>query len=146
MRSENKSPTFRVASAVFNLLNPVPFGFFVAVMIFDFIYANTGEVLWVKSAAWLVSLGLIFAIVPRFINLGFVWFGKNRAAPAVKLDFWLNLVAVVTALVNAFVHSRDAYAAIPDAVYLSVATVVLMAIARVVLAWQNIGFKEFGHE
>jgi uncharacterized membrane protein len=102
--------------------------------------------LWVKSAAWLVSLGLIFAIVPRFINLGFVWFGKNKAAPAVKFDFWLNLVAVVTALVNAFVHSRDAYAAIPDALWLSVATVVLMAIGRIVLAWQNVSFKEFGHE
>jgi uncharacterized membrane protein len=146
MRVENKSPAFKVASAVFNLLNPIPFGLFVAVMIFDFIYANTGEVLWVKSAAWLVSLGLIIAILPRLINLGFVWFGKNRTAPAVKLDFWLNLVAVVTALVNAFVHSRDAYAAIPDAVYLSVVTVVLMAIGRIVLAWQNIGFKEYGHE
>jgi len=68
-----------MASAIFNLLNPVPFGLFVAVMIFDFVFANTAEVLWVKSSAWLVSLGLIFAIVPRFINLGFVWFGKNRA-------------------------------------------------------------------
>lgn len=146
MRAENTSSTFRVASAVFNLLNPVPFGLFVAVMIFDFVYANTAEVLWVKSAAWLVSLGLIFAIVPRLINLGFVWFGKRRAAPVVKLDFWLNLVAIVTALVNAFVHSRDSYAAIPDALWLSVATVVLIAIGRIVLAWQNISFKEFGHE
>jgi uncharacterized membrane protein len=146
MKVENKSLPSRVASAVFNLLNPIPFGLFVAVMIFDIVYANTAEVLWVKSAAWLVSLGLIFAIVPRFINLGFVWFGKNRAAAAVKLDFWLYLVAVVTALVNAFVHSRDAYAAIPDALWLSVATVVLMAIGRIVLAWQNISFKEFGHE
>jgi len=146
MRVENKSSAFKLASAVFNLLNPVPFGLFVAVMIFDFIYASTAEVLWVKSAAWLVSLGLIFAIVPRLINLGFVWFGKNRAAAAVKLDFWLNLIAVVTALLNAFVHSRDSYAAIPDALWLSVATVVLMAIGRVVLAWQNISFKEFGHE
>lgn len=146
MRVENKSSAFKLASAVFNLLNPVPFGLFVAVMIFDFIYANTAEVLWVKSAAWLVTLGLIFAIVPRLINLGFVWFGKNRTAAAVKLDFWLNLVAVVTALLNAFVHSRDSYAAIPDALWLSVATVVLMAIGRIVLAWQNMSFKEFGHE
>jgi uncharacterized membrane protein len=146
MRVENKSSTFRVASAVFNLLNPIPFGLFVAVMIFDIVYANTAEVLWVKSSAWLVSLGLIFAIVPRLINLGFVWFGKNRAPLAAKVDFWLNVVAVVTALVNAFVHSRDAYAAIPDAIWLSVVTVISMAIGRIVLAWQNISFKEFGHE
>jgi uncharacterized membrane protein len=135
-----------VASAVFNLLNPIPFGLFVAVMIFDIVYANTAEVLWVKSAAWLVSLGLIFAIVPRLINLGFVWFGKNRAPLAAKVDFWLNVVAVVTALVNAFVHSRDAYAAIPDAIWLSVVTVISMAIGRIVLAWKNISFKEFGDE
>jgi uncharacterized membrane protein len=146
MRVENKSSTFRVTSAVFNLLNPIPFGLFVAVMIFDIVYANTAEMLWVKSSAWLVSLGLIFAIVPRFINLGFVWFGKNRAPLAVKVDFWLNVVAVVTALVNAFVHSRDAYAAIPDALWLSIVTVVSMAVGRIVLAWQNISFKEFGHE
>jgi uncharacterized membrane protein len=146
MRVENRSLTARVASAVFSLLNPIPFGFFVAVMIFDIIYAHTGEVLWVKSAAWLVSMGLVFAIVPRLINLCQVWFGKNRAIPAVKLDFWLNVVAVVTALVNAFVHSRDAYAVIPDGVWLSVATVVLMAIGRIVLAWQNISFKDVGNE
>jgi uncharacterized membrane protein len=146
MRVESKSSTFRVTSAVFNLLNPIPFGFFVAVMIFDVIYANSGEVLWVKSAAWLVSMGLVFAIVPRLINLCYVWFGKNRVPVAVKVDFWLNVFAVVTALVNAFVHSRDAYAAIPDGVWLSVATVVAMAVGRIVLAWQNISFKEFGHE
>lgn len=146
MRAQNTSSTFKAASAVFNVLNPVPFGLFVAVMIFDFVYANTAEVLWVKSAAWLVSLGLIFAIVPRLINLGFVWFGKRRAAAAVKFDFWLNLAAIVTALINAFVHSRDSYAAIPDALWLSVATVVLMVIGRIALAWQNISFKEFGHE
>jgi uncharacterized membrane protein len=146
MRVENRSLTFRVTSAVFNLLNPIPFGFFVAVMIFDIIYANSAEVLWVKSAAWLVSMGLVFAIVPRLINLCQAWFGKNRAALAVKVDFWLNVFAVVTALVNAFVHSRDGYAAIPDALWLSIATVVAMAVGRIVLAWQNISFKEFGHE
>jgi undecaprenyl pyrophosphate phosphatase UppP len=89
---------------------------------------------------------LVFAIVPRLINLCHVWLGKNRAPLAAKVDFWLNVFAVVTALVNAFVHSRDAYAAIPDAVWLSVATVVAMAVGRIVLTWQNISFKEFGHE
>lgn len=146
MKVENKSSTSKAASAVFNLLNPIPFGFFVGVMIFDIIYANTGEILWVKGAAWLVSMGLVIAIIPRLINLCYVWFGKNRAPAAVKFDFWLNVVGVVLALVNAFVHSRDAYAVMPDGAWLSVATVVAMAIGRIVLAWQNISFKEFGHE
>jgi len=145
MQIENKSPRFRVAAAVFNLLDPIPFGFFVGVLIFDMIYANSADVLWIKSAAWLVSIGLVFAIIPRFINLCYVWFGKNRAPLAVKVDFWLNVLAVVAALVNAFVHSRDAYAAMPDAIWLSLATVGLLAAGRIILAGKNIGFKEFGH-
>lgn len=147
MRVENKSSQCRVMMAVFNLLNPIPFGFFVAVLIFDVIYASSAEVLWVKSAAWLVSMGLVFAIVPRLINLGYVWFGKNPASSLIeKVDFWLNGFAIITALINAFVHSRDAYAAIPDGLWLSVATVALMATGKVILALENVSFKEVGHE
>jgi uncharacterized membrane protein len=147
MRAENKSSQFKLTSAVFNLLNPIPFGFFVAVLIFDVVYANSANVLWVKSASWLVSMGLLFAIVPRLINLCYVWFLKNPASSkAEKVDFWLNLFAIATALINAFVHSRDAYAVVPDGVWLSVATVVSLAIGRIILAAQKVSFKEFGHE
>ncbi|MFL1482362.1 MULTISPECIES: membrane protein [Pseudomonas] len=147
MRVENKSSQFRLMAAVFNLLNPIPFGFFVAVLIFDVIYASSAEILWVKSAAWLVSIGLVIAIVPRLINLGYVWFGKNPASSLIeKVEFWLNGFGIITALINAFVHSRDAYAVIPDGLWLSVATVALMAIARVISVWENISFKEVGHE
>jgi hypothetical protein len=31
----------------------------------------------VKGAAWLISIGLVFAILPQLINLGRVWFGKE---------------------------------------------------------------------
>jgi uncharacterized membrane protein len=146
MTREDEPSKLGVASVIFNLLDPIPFGFFVAVMIFDIVYAKGGDLLWVKSAAWLVSIGLVIAIVPRLINLWYVWFRKHRATSSMKIDFWLNLLGILAALVNAFVHSRDAYAAIPDAVYLSVATVVLLALGRIVLASRNIGFREFGHE
>lgn len=124
----------RLAGAVFALLNPIPFGFFVAALIFDVIYAQTAEILWVKSAAWLISIGLVFAIVPRLINLVQVWRPSNQAVAAEKLDFWFNLVAIVLAIVNAFVHSRDAYAAVPEAVWLSALTVILMSLGFIVVA------------
>lgn len=146
MKVKSGSPQFRATSAVFNLLDPIPFGFFVAVLIFDIIYARSADILWMKSAAWLVSMGLLFAIIPRLINLYYVWFGKNRTTVAVKIDFWLNLLGIIAAIVNAFVHSRDAYAVIPDAVWLSVATVLALAIGKIILAWQNSSFEEFGNE
>jgi uncharacterized membrane protein len=136
----------RPAAVIFKLFNPVPFGFFVAALIFDVIYSNSGEIMWMKSAAWLIALGLIFAIIPRLINLGQTWFSKSRPrASAAALDFWLNLFAIVAAIFNAFVHSRDAYAVIPEGMWLSVLTVVLLCVAAVVRASYDFDVEERGH-
>jgi uncharacterized membrane protein len=131
--SRSEAPRSRLAAVVFDLLDPVPFGCFTAAMIFDIVYAKAGEVMWVKSAAWLIALGLLFAVLPRFINLARVWFaGGRRSVSNGMLSFWLNLFAIVAAIVNAFVHSRDAYGVMPDGLWLSVLTVVLIAVARIV--------------
>ncbi|MHC1479613.1 DUF2231 domain-containing protein [Frateuria aurantia] len=125
----------RFFTSVFDLLNPIPYGFFFGTLIFDVIYARTAEVLWVHAAAWLVSIGLVVAIVPRLINFGHVWLaGTHSVARAERVDFWLNLLAVIAAVLNAFVHSRDAYAAVPAGVFLSLLTVVLLGAAQIVLA------------
>src|ERR1700723_3088112 len=54
-----------VAESIYGLLNPIPFGCFVAALIFDIIYSETSVILWDKGAAWLVVFGLLFAVVPR---------------------------------------------------------------------------------
>ncbi len=41
---------FRPLDAFYNVLNPVPFGFFVAALVFDATYFATAEVMWGKSA------------------------------------------------------------------------------------------------
>lgn len=123
------------ALAVYEWLNPLPYGFFTAAMIFDIIYACNAEILWVQAASWLIAIGLVLAIIPRLINLVQVWVGASRPPSApVKLHFWLNLLAIALAIVNAFVHSRDAYAVVPQGVVLSVIVVVLLSIANILLA------------
>jgi uncharacterized membrane protein len=100
----------------------------------------------VKAAAWLISIGLVFAIVPQLINLGRTWFGKHRVRTRnLAINFWLNVVAIVAALFNAFVHSRDAYATMPAGVWLSVLTVLAMVIGRIVLAGDTVTYKEYRH-
>ncbi len=136
----------RVAYAIYALLNPIPFGFFVAALIFDAAYASNGDILWIKAAAWLITLGLLFAILPRLINLVHVWRPANRTPPVEKLDFWLNLVAIDAAIVNAFVHSRDAYGAIPEGVWLSALTVLLLSLGFIFVAVQCAAVKGAGHE
>lgn len=117
-----------LATTIFDLLDPVPYGAFVMALIFDATYASTAEILWVKAAAWLITIGLFFAVVPRLINLVQTW-GPSRYAG--KPAFWLNLLAIVAAIVNAFVHSRDAYAAVPQNVWLSAITVGLLFAAAI---------------
>jgi len=123
------------AVAVYEWLNPLPYGFFTAALIFDIIYACNAEILWVQGASWLIAIGLILAIIPRLINLVQVWVGVSwPQTSAVKLHFWLNLFAIVLAIVNAFVHSRDAYAVVPQGVVLSAIVVTLLSIANILLA------------
>lgn len=71
-----------LAMVIYNLLNPVPYGFFIAGLIFDIIYLYSTNVMWGKCASWLIALGLIFAIIPRLINLAQVWFFTPRRPTA----------------------------------------------------------------
>ena len=129
-----------VAESIYELLNPIPFGCFVAALIFDIIYFETAVMLWDKGAAWLIVFGLLFAVVPRLVNLTQVWVTSRRTATRTdKLDFWLNLFAIVVAIVNAFVHSRDAYAVVPTGLMLSVCTVILLSIGNIVVAMERAG-------
>jgi len=135
-----------VANAVYGLLNPIPFGFFVAGLVFDVVYAKTGTTLWGKGAAWLIALGLVFAVIPRLVNLTQVWITSRRVSTgADHVDFWLNVVAIVAAVLNAFVHTRDAYAIVPAAVWLSVLTVTLIAVGNVVIAVRPSAQREYAH-
>jgi uncharacterized membrane protein len=146
MHAQTQASRFSITSAIFDVLDPIPFGFFVAALIFDILYANTYTMLWVKAAAWLISIGLVFAIVPQLINLGRTWFSKGRVrTKGLAINFWLNVVAIVAALLNAFVHSRDAYATMPAGVWLSVLTVIAMAVGRIVLAGNKVTYKEYSH-
>ena len=127
-----------VAESIYGLLNPIPFGCFVAAMIFDILYSETAVMLWDKGAAWLIVFGLLFAVVPRLVNLTQVWVTSRRTATRTdKLDFWLNLFAIVVAIVNAFVHSRDAYAVVPTGMWLSVCTVILLSIGNIIVAMER---------
>ena len=116
---------------LYALLEPLPLGFFVAAWLFDIIYLQTFVIMWTKSASWLIAIGLVLAILPRLISLVYLFRGLY---PSEKTHFWLSLLAIVLAIVNAFIHSRDAYAVVPMGVTLSTLVVVVLLIANLQLA------------
>ncbi|STQ59926.1 Predicted membrane protein [Pseudescherichia vulneris] len=93
------------------------------------------QIMWTDAASWLIVIGLLIAIIPRLINLVQVWVGRRYTfGSPVKLHFWLNLIAILLAIINAFIHSRDAYAVVPLGVILSTLVVILLLLANVQLA------------
>ncbi len=147
MASRAASRRSVVATAVYGLFNPIPFGCFFAALIFDIVYARTAVMLWDKGAAWLITFGLLFAILPRLVNLVEVWMTSRRTAVRFqRLDFWLNLVAIIAAIFNMLVHSRDAYAVVPAGIWLSACTVILLSIGHVIMAVQHATPGNFVHE
>jgi uncharacterized membrane protein len=140
--SVRKRPS-KLAAVVFDLLDPVAFGLFVGALIFDIVYASNADILWMKAAAWMIAIGLIAAIAPRLINLARVWKPIAGAAPSGgKAAFWLHFLGIAAAIVNAFVHSRDAYAVMPEGMWLSVATVGLFVLGHVLVTLQSFDHME----
>ena len=136
-----------IATVIYNLLNPIPYGFFVAGLLFDIVYVYSANVMWTKSASWLILIGLLFAIIPRIINLVQVWFSAaRRTLPAGKIDFWLNLIAIISAIVNCFVHARDAYAVVPQAVIYSAVTVICLLLANMIVSARRHAIGGAHHE
>jgi len=127
----NTSGRSAVAVTLYALLEPVRLGFFVAAWLFDIIYMKTFIILWSISASWLIAIGLVIAILPRIISL--IYMFRGSTAPE-KTHFWLSLVAIILAIANAFIHSRDAYAVVPTATLLSTLVVILLLLANVQLA------------
>lgn len=130
----NTSGKSTLAVALYELLNPIPLGFFVAAWVFDIIYLKTFVLMWTHAASWLIAIGLVIAIIPRLINLVQVWFSGSACESGAKLHFWLNLLAILLAIVNAFIHSRDAYAVVPLGVTLSTLVVILLLLGNVQFA------------
>jgi len=120
----------RLAIFLVNLLDPAAYGAFVAGFCFDIVYYMTQEIFWVKGASWLNFFGLLFAVIPRLINLYQVWFSRPfTQILAARRSFWLNTLAIIVAIFNAFVHSRDAWGVMPAGLVLSAVTVALLVLA-----------------
>lgn len=135
MSSHAPSRNSALAVALYSLLNPVPLGFFFAAWMFDIIYIYSTEIVWTRAASWLIAFGLVIAIIPRLINLVQVWVGHSYPqGSAIKIHFWAWLLAIVLAVFNAFVHSRDAFAVVPTGAILSTLVVLLLLFANVQLA------------
>lgn len=117
------------------MLVPVPITCFVGALITDIAYACTANMQWANFSAWLLAVGLVVAVLAVLAGLvAFLFNRRIRALNAAWVHILGNAVAVVLAIFNSFIHSRDAWTSVvPTGLVLSVLTVLIL----LVTAWKG---------
>lgn len=94
----------------------------------DWAYARTDQVQWTNFAAWLIAGGMMVAGIALLWALVAAAAGRLRGSRP-----WPYLALLVTTLVlgflNALVHARDAWAAMPTGLVLSAAVLLVALVA-----------------
>jgi uncharacterized membrane protein len=94
----------------------------------DYTYYTTALWQWANFSAWLITAGLIVTLVAVILLL--IDFATRRAGRLDAGSFVLVAAATLLSLVNAFVHSRDAWTSVvPQGILLSAVSSILLVIA-----------------
>jgi uncharacterized membrane protein len=94
----------------------------------DYAYYATSLWQWANFSAWLITAGLIVTLVAGILLL--VDFATRRAGRLKSTSFILVAAGILLSLINAFVHSRDAWTSVvPQGILLSAASTILLLIA-----------------
>jgi uncharacterized membrane protein len=104
---------------------------FIGTLLTDLAYWSTTNPMWETFSIWLLTVGCIVAAFAGIAGL-ITWFRYRhvRTLPFAGLHVIISIVALVLAIVNAFVHSRDGYTAVvPQGLTLSIIVVALMVLA-----------------
>jgi uncharacterized membrane protein len=92
---------------------PIPIACFVGVLLTDLTYWRSADMMWADFSAWLVTVGVIFGFIAAIFGL--IDFLSNRLIRA-QAPAWPhaigNVVALILATLNMFVHSRDAWTSV----------------------------------
>ena len=106
------------------ILLAFPFPLFLGALLSDLAYGASYHVQWANFSAWLIAGGLLvgaFAMAWALIDLL-----RRRTGRTHLLIYFLLLLGMwVLGFINALVHAKDAWASMPEGLYLSVATTLL---------------------
>jgi uncharacterized membrane protein len=117
------------------MLVPVPIVCFVATLVTDIVYWRTAVMQWANISAWLLVIGLIFGVLAAAAGLiDFFSARRIRDLRAAWIHGIGNVAVLVLSVVNALIHTRDAYTSVvPSGLILSSLVVAILLIT----AWSG---------
>jgi uncharacterized membrane protein len=131
MPSENPRSTARIGGhPIHSMLAPIPIACFVGTFVTDLVYWKTATIMWADMSAWLLTVGLVISV---FVVLaGLIDFLGDRRIRALR-PAWIhglgNALVIILSIINAFVHSRDAYTSVvPSGLILSGVVVLILVV------------------
>jgi len=104
---------------------------FLGAMLSDIAYFRSYQIQWSNFASWLIAGGLVFcglALLFALVNL--IRAEQKNGRPMVY--FLLLLATWVLGFINAFEHAKDAWAAMPAGLVLSVIVALLACVATAI--------------
>lgn len=110
---------------------------FLGALLADLAYDASYQIQWTNFASWLVAAGLVFG------GLALLWAAVDLLRAEVRrerlwvLYFIVLLVTWIVGFINALVHAKDAYAAMPGGLILSIVALVL-AFAAIWLGFSSL--------
>ena len=112
------------------MLVPFPIACFVGTLATDLAYWRTADIMWADFSIWLLTAGLFISVLVVLAGLiDFLGDRRIRALPQSWIHGLGNGVALILAIFNAFVHSRDAYTSVvPTGLTLSALVVLILLV------------------
>jgi uncharacterized membrane protein len=123
------------------ILLAFPFPLFFGALLSDLAYWSTFQIQWANFASWLIVGGLVgggFALLWALINL----VRARTASNSWSVIYFVVLLAMwVLGFVNALIHAKDAWAIMPEGLYLSM-VVGLLALAAAWIGYSGLRIGE----
>jgi uncharacterized membrane protein len=95
------------------ILAAYPIACFTGAFLTDIVYAGTYEMMWANFSVWLISFGLLMGGLAAMAGIAdYLVHRRDRARRSASSHSIGNLLVMALSLVNAFVHSRDAYTSV----------------------------------
>jgi uncharacterized membrane protein len=112
------------------MLVPVPIVCFLATLVTDIVYWQTAAMQWANISAWLLVIGLLFAVLAA--TAGLIDFFSEpliRNLRAAWIHGLGNAAVIVLSIFNALIHTRDAYTSVvPSGLILSALVVAILLV------------------
>lgn len=130
--SDNVSPPIATVDRPLHpMVLGVPFVCFIGALLADIAYARTFDITWKNFSDWLLAGGMVAAALAAIVGI------VDLVRPSVRANrlIWpyaaSYAVAMILGLLNNFIHSRDAYGAMPAGLTLSWLTVIAFTVTAV---------------